>query len=838
MNAVSGAANTPTTTGQPVNQSPIMSVPVNLPLQNLAAIQPFTLCAVNNSTNTGGTTTSFTGNGGALNLTTAANGNGQPNGLFFLNLAGAHGGNINFSQIFCGDQLQVQQAANNHLQQQTTSITLQNQQVVTSSTSCSNGQMTTTTTTGSNNGATTAYMLVPVPIQQLPQLSQLTNNTTSQQQQQQPAVTVVPSPKQIVPKPIAPAINTTTNNQQTTTNFQLNIQQNNNGGLILVSPSSAQPTTEQQQQQPINDPQITSTNQSLHINPTTNNNNSPTTTTTSSSSTSNFLSKAVTDALMTQYMGVSNNSEKCSAPLTTNQQQVYNSNDATVVTQQQQQSSSSSASDVLNKVVIQLSNVVASSHQQQDTTTNSRIQPQYTVSSTNHQHNDVKMDESTPHNMQQQWAHNLQVLHQSTTTTTTSPSTSSSCVTPPNQQQQVIKSSPSPSSSNISPPSTTSSASPAPPPKREKRKKGPAPKLDGNELCQVCGDKASGYHYGVLSCEGCKGFFRRAIINKNKSIPKCKKDGNCQMDPYMRRKCPKCRMDKCRKLGMIEQKVLSEFDGRSKRQRKDKNIGGGDFIASPNHFSPNLSFHGEPIPSLTSSQRNLVEMLQANEQRFQWPTQEDVDKVTPWVEGSDSHRSRASRFAHFTELAILIVQLVVEFTKHLPGFLKITQEDQIVLLKACTIEVMLLRAAKQYDKRSKAINFLNGKFYDKNSFYRAGMQREFVDPIFDFCNSMAKLDLDEAEFALLVAINTFSADRPNIKDKNSIEEISKIQDSYVKLLDVYTKIHRPHDPLVFPRILMKLVELRTLNNYHSEQIFALKVQDKQLPPLLAEIWDM
>jgi len=228
-------------------------------------------------------------------------------------------------------------------------------------------------------------------------------------------------------------------------------------------------------------------------------------------------------------------------------------------------------------------------------------------------------------------------------------------------------------------------------------------------------------------------------------------------------------------------------------------------------------------------------MLQANEQRFQWPTQEDVDKVTPWVDGNDSHRSKASRFAHFTELAILIVQLVVEFTKHLPGFLSVSQEDQIILLKACTIEVMLLRAAKQYDKKSKAINFLNGKFYDKNSFYRAGMQIEFVDPIFDFCNSMAKLDLDEAEFALLVAINTFSADRQNIKDINSVQHI---QDSYVELLNVYVKIHRPQDKLAFPRILMKLVELRTLNNYHSEQIFALKVQDKQLPPLLAEIWDM
>jgi ecdysone receptor len=38
----------------------------------------------------------------------------------------------------------------------------------------------------------------------------------------------------------------------------------------------------------------------------------------------------------------------------------------------------------------------------------------------------------------------------------------------------------------------------------EKKKKGPVPRQQ-EELCLVCGDRASGYHYNALTCEGCKG---------------------------------------------------------------------------------------------------------------------------------------------------------------------------------------------------------------------------------------------------------------------------------------------------------------------------------------------
>ncbi|XP_008057021.1 oxysterols receptor LXR-alpha isoform X2 [Carlito syrichta] len=304
----------------------------------------------------------------------------------------------------------------------------------------------------------------------------------------------------------------------------------------------------------------------------------------------------------------------------------------------------------------------------------------------------------------------------------------------------------------------------------QKRKKGPAPKMLGNELCSVCGDKASGFHYNVLSCEGCKGFFRRSVIKGARYI--CHSGGHCPMDTYMRRKCQECRLRKCRLAGMREECVLSEEQIRLKKLKRQE-----EEQAQATSLPPRASSPPQVLPQLSPEQRGMIEKLVAAQQQC-------------------NRRSFSDR-------------------------LRVT--------------VMLLETSRRYNPGSESITFLKDFSYNREDFAKAGLQVEFINPIFEFSRAMNELQLNDAEFALLIAISIFSADRPNVQDQLQVE---RLQHTYVEALHAYVSIHHPHDRLMFPRMLMKLVSLRTLSSVHSEQVFALRLQDKKLPPLLSEIWDV
>merc|ERR1719322_426839 len=131
--------------------------------------------------------------------------------------------------------------------------------------------------------------------------------------------------------------------------------------------------------------------------------------------------------------------------------------------------------------------------------------------------------------------------------------------------------------------------------------------------CKVCGDKSSGVHYGVITCEGCKGFFRRSqssVVNYH-----CARQKACLVDRVNRNRCQACRLQKCLALGMSRDAV--KFGRMSKKQRekvedevryhKEMNnqtsTGGGNVLninsQTGSGTSPDSSVFDPPQPSST-----------------------------------------------------------------------------------------------------------------------------------------------------------------------------------------------------------------------------------------------
>ncbi|XP_032394460.1 nuclear receptor subfamily 5, group A, member 5 [Etheostoma spectabile] len=103
---------------------------------------------------------------------------------------------------------------------------------------------------------------------------------------------------------------------------------------------------------------------------------------------------------------------------------------------------------------------------------------------------------------------------------------------------------------------------------------------ESEESCPICEDKVSGYHYGLLTCESCKGFFKRSVQN-NKHYT-CAEQQSCPMNLLQRKRCPSCRFQKCLAVGMKREAVRADRmrGGRNKfgplyrrdRQRKQQKV--------------------------------------------------------------------------------------------------------------------------------------------------------------------------------------------------------------------------------------------------------------------------
>lgn len=102
-------------------------------------------------------------------------------------------------------------------------------------------------------------------------------------------------------------------------------------------------------------------------------------------------------------------------------------------------------------------------------------------------------------------------------------------------------------------------------------------------MIQVCSDRALGHNFNAITCESCKAFFRRnAMSNKKFSCPF---SNACEITTITRRFCQKCRLERCFKVGMKKEYIMSEEDKELKRLKIEQNRNKRKLKASPEKVS-------------------------------------------------------------------------------------------------------------------------------------------------------------------------------------------------------------------------------------------------------------
>ncbi|XP_008698869.1 nuclear receptor subfamily 1 group I member 3 isoform X4 [Ursus maritimus] len=307
---------------------------------------------------------------------------------------------------------------------------------------------------------------------------------------------------------------------------------------------------------------------------------------------------------------------------------------------------------------------------------------------------------------------------------------------------------------------------------------------DGPRSCMVCGDRATGYHFHALTCEGCKGFFRRTV-SKSTDLT-CPFAGSCKVNKAQRRHCPACRLQKCLEAGMKKEMILSAEALAMRRAKQAQR-------------------RAQQAPAqLSKEQQELVQTLLGAHTRHVGTMFDQFVQFRPPAHLFTHHQRLPITvpvlplLVHFAEVNTFMVQQVIKFTKDLPLFRSLPMEDQISLLKGAAVEICHIAL---------------------NTTFCLQTQNFFCGPL--------RYTLEDGVHAPRLT------DRPGVTQR---EEIDRLQEVMALTLHSYIKGQppRPGHRFRYAKLLGLLAELRSINNAYGYQIQHVQGLSAMMP-LLQEI---
>ncbi|KAJ3602313.1 hypothetical protein NHX12_030072 [Muraenolepis orangiensis] len=400
-----------------------------------------------------------------------------------------------------------------------------------------------------------------------------------------------------------------------------------------------------------------------------------------------------------------------------------------------------------------------------------------------------------------------------------------------------------------------------------------------NIECRVCGDKASGFHYGVHACEGCKGFFRRTIRLKL-VYDHCHL--HCRIHKKSRNKCQYCRFQKCLMVGMShnairfgrmpqaeKEKLLAEFSSDLDQVHPEA----ADLRALSRLLYDSYIKHfpltkakarailsgktGDSSPFIIHDMKSLMEGEQFINCK-QVPTRDQQTSPAALADHcgvpaghpgqgyggpgglmgvSQQGRTEALELRFFYSCqsrSAEAVREVTEFAKSIPGFVDLDLNDQVTLLKYGVIEVLIIRMAPLMNKDGTLISY--GQIFMTREFLKS-LRKPFcqmLEPKFEFSVKFNTLELDDSDMALFLAVVILSGDRPGLLNVRPIE---RLQETVLHSLELHLKVNHPDSLQLFAKLLQKMTDLRQIvtDHVHLIQLLDKTEVDMCLHPLLQEI---
>ncbi|XP_041700785.1 nuclear receptor subfamily 1 group I member 2 [Coregonus clupeaformis] len=390
------------------------------------------------------------------------------------------------------------------------------------------------------------------------------------------------------------------------------------------------------------------------------------------------------------------------------------------------------------------------------------------------------------------------------------------------------------------------------------------------KVCQVCGDRATGYHFNAMTCEGCKGFFRRAMKHPTKFC--CPWQGVCVITKNNRRQCQACRLRKCQSIGMMKELIMTDEAVEKRRSQIRRKRMVEEPLLSPQQeaviqelvnthektFDITFShFQFRPIDrdlnpmsvwnqTASGQSATLTRRMDNLSSSYSTSTPTSFSSSSCSFEGEENENEKEDRsdrgkktvfttLPHVADLTTYMIQNIINFAKGLPSFRALAIDDQISLLKGAMFEMMQIRFNMMFNVKT-GIWECGPLTYCMDDAVRAGFQRHLLDPLMRFHYTLRNLQLQEVEYVLMQAISLFSPDRPGVIHHGVIDGL---QEKVAIALKVHidSKRAKPEKHLLYPKILACLTEMRTMNEEYTKQV--LQIQDIQpgnsFDPLILEV---